>query len=169
VANRLRRDIETGQVGGKADEFPIWDESNRAWCPDDDCDLEQPLLIDPCNPAEVALITFGENGEATTRHSKEQMPRLFAKAETSIRLYHLNHSEFVKARITIRDTLTKYIEDAKRYYKRLDTAGADTEHAYMRAIERLRDACSEQSPFSSFAISILEPHRLEDSLAPVFR
>lgn len=169
VANRLRRDIETGNVGGKADEFPIWDERNRAWCPDDDCDVEQPLLIDPCNLADVALITFGENGEATTRHSKEQMPRLYAKAHTSIRLYHLNHSEFVKARIDIRDALTKNIEDAKRYYRRLDSGDADTEHAYMRAIEGLREACSERSPFSSFAISILEPHRLEESLAPVFR
>src|SRR5687768_8852784 len=64
VANRARRDVETGLVGGKVDEFPIWSEDERAWTPDDNCDDEQPLLIDPCKSAEVALITFSENGEA---------------------------------------------------------------------------------------------------------
>jgi hypothetical protein len=168
VANRPRRDIETGHVGGKVDEFPIWDEKTRAWKPDDDCNAEQPLLIDPCNPAEVALITFAENGEATARHNKSERPRYFAKADCSIKLYHLNHSEFVKARIGIRDKLVKYIEDARRYYKQLDDADANTEHAYMRTIEHLREARNEYSPFSSFAVAFLEPYRLDDSLAPVF-
>ncbi len=168
VANRRRRDVETGVVGGKADEFPLWDEDTRAWTPSDDYDLEQPLLIDPCNPAEVALITFSENGEATTRYNKTEKPRLFTKADRSIKLYHLNHSDFVKARISIRDTLKKCIEDAQRYYKRLDDANTDTERAYARAICYLRKARSEKAPFSSFASAVLEPYRSDDSLIPVF-
>ena len=63
-ANRPRRDLETGHVGGKVDEFPIWEEKQRAWGPGDNCDDEQPLLIDPCKSSEVAYITFAENGEA---------------------------------------------------------------------------------------------------------
>jgi hypothetical protein len=169
VANRLRRDLETGIVGGKADEFPLWDENERAWCPTDDCDAEQPLLIDPCDPAEVAQITFAENGEATERHGKDK-PKFYEKAHRSILLYHLNHSDFVKARIIIRDDIIKHIEDAKRYYRKLGTdhADADDDHAYMRAIEQLRQACSEEAPFSSFAIALLRPYRLDESLEGVF-
>lgn len=169
VANRPRRDLETGELGGKHDEFPLWDEKCRAWCPDDDCDDEQPLLIDPCNAAEVALITFGENGEATIRHSKNEKPKSFAKADCSIKLYHINHSDFVKARIAIRDELKKHMADAKRFYKRLETGDAQIEHSYRRAIEALRDACNERAPFSSFAVAILQAYRADESLDPVFR
>ena len=168
VANRPRRDIETGHLGGKVDEFPISNEDQRAWTPDDDYKEEQPLLIDPCNPAEIALITFAANGEALESHSETEMPRLHKKAHRSIALYHLNHTDFVKARMEIRDKLQRSIEDAHRYYQRLDTADAVVENAYMRAVEVLREACDIKSPFSSFAVAILKPYRTEASLAPVF-
>lgn len=168
VANRLRRDIETGLVGGKADEFPLWKEEQRSWCPDDDCENEQPLLIDPCKASEVALITFGENGEATARHSEDKMPRLFARADRSIKLYHLNHSDFVKARIAIRDDIVTHIQLARRCYKRLNSGSPDTENGYEHAIAHLRAVCSEKAPFSSFAIAFLAPYREDESLAGVF-
>lgn len=168
-ANRKRRDIETGKSGGKADEFPVVDEANRAWRPADDLTLEQPILLDPCNPADVALLNFGGNGEAYPRHEKSKRPRLYERADVSIKLYNINHSDFVKARLSIRDELDKNLEDAERYFSRLETADADTEHAYMRAIENLRNACNEEAPFSSFALSYLEPHSTKDSLVGVFR
>jgi hypothetical protein len=170
VANRLRRDLETGIVGGKADEFPLWDETERAWSPDDNCDIEQYMLVDPCNLADVALITFAENGEATERHSEAVKEKSYKKAHNSILLYHLNHSDFVKERIKIRDNLMGQIQDAERYYKKLGTEKDDSDnaHAYERAIEQLRQACNEKAPFSSFAISMLRPYRLQDSLEAVF-
>jgi hypothetical protein len=167
-ANRRRRDIETGITGGKADEFPIWDENLRAWSPDHDCDQEQPLLIDPCNPAEVALIFFGENGEAFTRHKEEDRPRLFAMGEISINLYNINHSDFIKARIRLRDELKKKLNDAKRYYEKLDRGDADNDHAYMRAIEDLRASIALTAPYSRFALDILKPYGHEEYLEPVF-
>ena len=87
----------------------------------------------------------------------------------TLRLYNINNSDFVNARLSIRDNLDKGIEDAERYFSRLETGDADTDHAYMRAIENLRKACSEEAPFSSFALSYLEPHRTKDSLVGVFR
>lgn len=169
VANRRRRDIETGYVGGKADEFPLWDENNRAWSQADDCDTEQPLLIDPCNPADVALVIFGEDGEAKPRHEESERPRFFAKADRSIKLYHINHTDFVKARIGLRDSIMKHVGDARRYYKRLDSGDANADHAYMRAIEELREACKGTSPFSGFVVEILNPFITEECLAGVFR
>jgi hypothetical protein len=170
VANRLRRDVESGMVGGKGDEFPLWNEAVRAWTPGDSCDDEQPLLIDPCNAAEVAYITFSENGEAVERYKEENQRLLHTKANASIRLYHLNHNEFVKERIKIRDEITKHVDDAKRYYQTLGKpdADADNEHAYNRAIEQLRQFCSISAPFSSFAIAMLRPFRFEEGLEGIF-
>ncbi len=170
VANRLRRDIETGVVGGKADEFPLWSESERAWTPDDNCDDEQPLLIDPCDSSEVALITFAESGEAVERHKEESNKRFYKKANFSIRLYHLNHTEFVRERIKIRDNVMMYIEDAQRYFRELgkEDSDANDAYAYKRAIEQLRQYCSESAPFSSFAIAMLRSYRFDESLEGVF-
>jgi hypothetical protein len=168
VANRLRRDVETGIVGGKADEFPLWDEKERAWIPSDNCEDEQPLLIDPCNAAEVAWITFADNGEATEKYHRDDKPKCFEKANQSILLYHLNHPDFVRERIKIRDNLRKSIEDAKRYYQKLDEGDATVSFAYQRAIEALRQACSEKAPFSSFAIAMLRPYSFHDFLEGVF-
>lgn len=170
VANRSRRDIETGNVGGQSDEFPLWVESERAWSPDDSCDDEQPLLIDPCNAAEVAYITFLENGEAVERHKEETNKLFYKKANVSIRLYHLNHNEFVKERIKIRDDIMKHIEDAKRYYQKMgrDSVDADGQRGYNRAIEQLRRFRNEESPFSSFATAILRPYRFEECFEGVF-
>jgi hypothetical protein len=168
VANRLRRDVETGFVGGKADEFPIWDETYRAWTENDDCNDEQPLLIDPCKSSEVALIMFGEDGEAKERIKESEKPRLYKKAHCSIVLYHINHTDFVKARIELRDRIKKLIEDAHRYYKRLDAGDANNDNAYDRTIEQLRDVRSEKAPFSGFAIAMLEPYQLDESLKGVF-
>lgn len=169
VANRKRRDVETDIVGGKGDEFPLWDEKKRAWCQTDDCDLEQPLLIDPCNPADVALIIFGEDGEAKPRHKESEKPRLFAKADCSIKLYNINHSDFIRARIDLRDNIMDLVEDARRYYKRLDSGDADADYAYMRAIAELRKARKESSPYSGFVVEILNPFITEECLAGVFR
>jgi hypothetical protein len=103
VANRRRRDVETDKTGGKADYFPLWDEDKRAWTPDCDCDEEQPLLLDPCKASDVVLISFKDDGEAMPRHSEEKRPKAFIRAKESIKFYNINHSDFKKARIELRD------------------------------------------------------------------
>jgi hypothetical protein len=164
-ANRARKDIATGKVGGKVDEFPISNETKRCWCDTDDINNEQPLLINPCKQTEVALLMFADNGEVISRYTKKQKPRLFAKADTSRRLYNLNYSGFVKARLAIREDIMGHIEDAQRYYNKLETADPDMEHAFERAIEGIHKACSIDAPFSSFALSIMEAHKGKDCFA----
>ena len=167
-ANRRRRDLESGETGGKADNFPLCDENNRAWCPEDDCFDEQPLLLDPCKRADVALLTFKDDGEAMPRFAKETRKRSFDRANASIKYYNLNHSDFKKARIAIRDELSKRIENAERYFRNLETGDAGNDLAYEEAIRDLRNACSVKSPYSSYAIAFLDSYRTRDSLAAVF-
>ncbi len=167
-ANRRRRDVETGEMGGKADNFPLCNEDNRAWCLEDDCFDEQPLLLDPCKQADVALLTFKDDGEAMSRFAEAGHKRSFDRAEASIEYYNLNHSDFKKARVAIRDELTRHIENAERFFKKLETGDASHDMAYEGAITDLRNACSSKSPYSSYAIAFLDRYRTSDSLAAVF-
>lgn len=168
VANRRRRDVETDKTGGKADHFPILNEQSRAWTPDCDCDEEQPILLDPCKAADVALITFKEDGEAMARYSENIKPRLYQRADVSINYYSLNHSDFVRARIGLRDEMNRLIKSADKYYKKLESGDATNDHAYEEAITLLRKMCKHAAPFSSFCKSYLDSYRYEDFLSGVF-
>lgn len=168
VANRRRRDVETDKIGGKADHFPILNEQNRAWTPTCDCNEEQPTLLDPCKLTDVALITFKEDGEAMARYNSQTNPRLFQRADVSIDYYHLNHTDFVNARIKLRDEMDDLIRDSDRYYKKLETGDATHAHAYETTITTLRKMCNQSAPYSSFCMAYLDKYRHKDFLVGVF-
>lgn len=156
VANRRRTDVESGITGGKADHFPLTDEATRAYTPACDMEIEQPLLLDPLKATDVQLLTFKADGEAMPRYSEGAYPRRFLRADKSIELYNLNHSDFVRFRLKLRDDIDTDITSAKRYFKKLETGDADNDHAYEEAILRLRKVRSIESPFSSFCVSYLD-------------
>ena len=167
VANRLRRDVETDLVGGKADRFPIADEAMRAMTPDADWQAEKALLIDPCKPDETALVTFKEDGEAMPRFAAEESYKN-EKARLSIKYYSLNHSEFIRERITLRDRIENLRVDAMRYFARLESGDADHQSAYSKAIMSLRELRKDSAPFSAFSVAITDRFREEAALSGVF-
>ena len=167
-ANRRRRDVESGEVGGKADHFPLCDEACRAMTPEDDWEEEQPLLLDPCKATDVSLITFKDDGEAMPRYGKEKRPRSFERADVSIELYNINHSDFIKARIELRDDMDELIIDVAKYYKKLETGDATHEHAYESAVKKLIKMRDKNSPYSSFCIAYLEKYRHKEFLDGIF-
>lgn len=168
VANRRRRDVDTDIVGGKADYFPLWDETKRAWPPEYDCDEEEPLLLDPCEAADVALITFKEDGEAMSRFAKKDQAKAYKRADASIQYYNLNHTDFVKERIKLRDEMRGRIQDVKKAFQKID--GGDAFHAttFKSAIKRLRMMRSDKAPYSSFCVAYLDKFKHEEHLAGVF-
>ncbi len=168
VANRRRCDVETGHVGGKADHFPIADEIRRAWKPGDICDEEQPDLLDPCKTADVALLTFKEDGEAMPRYSSATHPRLYRRAHTSINYYHLNHTDFVRARLGLRADIQRHINSARKYFLHLEKGSAVNDHAYEEAISALRKMRQATQPYSSFCTAILDKEKYDEALAGVF-
>lgn len=167
VANRRRRDVETGNTGGKADSFPIFDENFRASSPDLPYENERPLLIDPCRADDVALITFKEDGEVMPRWG-EQDPYKNKKAAKSIELYSLNHSDFVRARIALRDQIEDARQNAQRFFNRLEDGDADHERAYASAIQTLRRLQSPAAPHSGFCAALLRKYRDEPYLEGAF-
>lgn len=88
-------DSETGFVGGKHDQFPLFDENTRA-LPCADCSAEDPVLLDPTNASDIGLITWDIDGKAQSRYSAAAWPRNFRRATDSILVYNLRHSELVK-------------------------------------------------------------------------
>jgi hypothetical protein len=168
VANRRRRDVESDKIGGKADHFPIWDEAKRAKTPTCDHKEEKPLLIDPCNAGDVALLTFKDDGEVMPRWSENHQYK-WKKATKSIDLYHLNHSDFVKARIELRDRIEKICGQAKRLFNKLEAGDADHELAYEAALRELLRLRDKRAPYSGFCVAYLDRYRNEDYLDGVFR
>ncbi|ECD4439582.1 hypothetical protein CU840_01280 [Salmonella enterica] len=159
VANRRRADVETGVTGGKADHFPLCDESMRAKTPDCDLEEEQPLLLDPLKATDVQLLQFKPDGEAMPRFPKEKHARKFRRADQSILFYSLNHSDFVRCRIELRDQIDRDVKSAKRYFNKLEASDADNDLAYEQTICRLRKMRSKEAPFSSFCIAYLDGFR----------
>ncbi|NRE97390.1 hypothetical protein HRF84_20500 [Klebsiella variicola] len=159
VANRRRTDVETGMTGGKADHFPLCEEMNRAKTPDCNMEDEQPVLLDPLKATDVQLLQFKADGEAMPRFSEEKSPRKFHRADQSIALYNLNHSDFVRCRIELRDIIDKEIKAASRYFKKLETGDANNDFAYEESIRRLRKMRGKDAPFSSFCVAYSDSFR----------
>jgi len=156
VANRRRTDVKTGVTGGKADHFPLCDEGMRARTPDCDLEEEQPILLDPLKATDVQLLQFKPDGEVMPRFSKEKHARKFMRADQSILFYNLNHSDFVRCRMELRDQIDREVNAAKRYFNKLETGDADNDFAYEQTICRLMEMTSKRAPFSSFCIAYLD-------------
>ena len=60
--NRPERD-DTDNLHGKANEFPIRDETQRCALPAGPLDMESPRLLDPCVQADCELLAHGIDGE----------------------------------------------------------------------------------------------------------
>lgn len=85
--NQKRKDVATwddpaeGPGGGKADHFPLSDESQRVDDPNVDTAIEDPLLINPCIDDPSQHLSFSPLGEVIG---------LDDKGNKSKNLYHLN-------------------------------------------------------------------------------
>jgi hypothetical protein len=157
--NRPRTDNVTGTTGGKHDQFPLIDPAARAQGPGDVLTLEQPVLLDPCCPGDPQLLTFAENGEALPRWSEESHPRKHRRARESIGIYHLNHTDFVRARTNLGERLKRLVENADRYYRNLEHASPIEEHAYSEAVREILELTSDDAEFSAYAKTVVENHK----------
>ncbi len=166
-ANRCRKDIENGSAGGKADHFPLCDESRRAKTPNCDTTREQPVLLDPCKLSDTTLLMFGDNGEAIPRYSDTDHPKSFLRAEKSIELYHLNYRAFVTARTILKNQLDKLRKEAAQSYKRLEDGDPDHAAFWERSILSIHEMIDKKAPYSSFCKAYIDPYKNEEYLQGV--
>jgi hypothetical protein len=145
-----------GSVGNakKGSYFPLRTETEAAKCPDDNCDDEAPLLIDPTVEGDVMLLTFADGGMAIAAQSDGWQHE---RAKRSIELYKLNeHPPLSRAR---EDVWTKCRLDVYE----LEILLAEQNNKYspsrqkdINAIaKRLADRARPTSEFSSVARAFL--------------
>jgi uncharacterized protein (TIGR02646 family) len=138
-----QRRVNSGTNGGKSDHFPI-SGTFRASQETDELKMEDIDLLDPIDPDDCKLLTFLPNGQPTPAHptgTKE-----YRRAETSIRIYHLDYREFVVGRRNLATTIRLKIEEMDTCYSRItDINMREIFKNRQKEILRLIDRNSEYS------------------------
>lgn len=144
--------------GGKHDYFPLIDETTRIWGP---CSLaahihEQVQLLDPCEVADVELISFEKDpGAAQSRFEKATDPIKYERVKISAKCYNLNHKTVKDERLKVIKavnsdlTLLETIWSLPQNYKLMMQNSVDD------AENRLVAACDRKSPFSAAAVAFV--------------
>ncbi len=109
LCNQRRKDAprwddpQTLPAAGKATQFPLEDEGDRAMSPKEDLGRERPLLLDPCDPAEdpEAHLTYDSRGRILPRQPDDR------RALETIRILHLNRRRLRKHRLRIQFKVVK--------------------------------------------------------------
>lgn len=102
-SNRLSTDEETGETFGKSSWFPLVPGSDVA-CWDNRCiKQEKPLLLDPTEKADVALIDVGSDGRMVPSKTCTQAGAERVKA--SVRFYGLDLPDLLAARRQVMNDL----------------------------------------------------------------
>ena len=137
--------------GGKQDHFKLWNEDHRARDWTHPLHKEQPLLLDPCEPADVAFITFDPDGTPVPAISKEDNAYLNERARESIHRYHLHRPEFNKLRWTLMSKALRLLKEADEF--RPDVTGTDVtaDAAYK---QKVRDLAGMLRPSAEFSAAV---------------
>lgn len=142
--NSRRKDIEAGTAGGKADRFPLVDESTRVYAIGP-VTQERPLLLDPCEISDWRLLgCHQENGHpcATSTDPAERK-----RAEVSIDVYHLHYEPTCKRRHTLAVQLMADIDEAKRLFD-LSTKDHTKDSEFKKVAARLCRSIDRESQYS---------------------
>lgn len=138
--NSKRKGIDGNTIGGKADRFPLIDETVRVYSKGP-IEQERPSLLDPCELTDWRLLGCRhENGHPCAATSD---PTLKKRAETSIELYHLHHESTCKKRHALAIQLISDLDDAKRLFNDLSRT-AD----FKKVARRIQQAISREAPYS---------------------
>ena len=149
--NSIRRDAETDMTGGKADRFPLRDEAERCWTPDDSLPEEQPVLLDPTVRTDPDLLWFDEDGSAHPKYLENAAPWPYRRARESIDIYHLNHSDLKEARQAICNTCTKTIIEGDWALKEAIQGSGEAKGQFQRALDGLKELIAENAKYSAAA------------------
>lgn len=154
-ANRPRSNPETGEVGGKADHFPLVDPSARAMVPGDDLTREVPALFDPTCIGDVALLSFNPNGEADLSPQYKGQPIPEAKFKASCRFLHLNWPKFRDARVVLYNLIDRLVDRGNRIAPQ-DNSLPPAGHPFYDVIRDLRKRMDAREEYCAAAKNYVE-------------
>ncbi len=149
-ANSPKHNEEHGCAGGKGDEFPLLDSTQKA---QDAGSLvnEKPIILDPCNADDCKLIAFLPDGRPVIHPDSRNDAIALKRIESSKLLLNLDHPDFNSKR----EQLCNEIAEDVRMFEELPD-GADGRRTIT---SRLKERLSAKAPFSSAAHYYLRLHR----------
>jgi hypothetical protein len=166
--NQRRRDIESGETGGKGSSFPLLNEAMRARSPNDLLDDESPALLDPKKRYDPSAISFDDVGVAVPFADKSHEPDDFERARISIKLYNLNHGYLRRRRgqraLQIKAKIAAVSAQQNLYLRRKQQgqhqAALDAKLRIEELILEIKELLEPDQEYSSLIRSIL---RLSDN------
>lgn len=161
LCNSLLRDENTQEVCGKGTHFPLMDESQRLFRPEDP-NREVACILDPTVAADPSLLWFMNDGQATPRYRKERSPLFFQRAETSISVYNLNHPRISEHRSMIAFEIKHQVERGEKYLDDAATGDGAAQDHFQEVFRTLLRLVSAQAPYSASARAILCDYRDKD-------
>lgn len=151
-SNRKTKDPDTGVTGGKGDDFPLLNNTPHATC-FTEIDNEDPVLLDPCNEADVALLAFQPDGQPVVADDFKGDPIACYRVDKSNLLLNLDHPTFKEEREALYNRIKELIERGNSYEEK---SGARN-----HVIQDLRTLISAESSYSKAAESYIRCFRNE--------
>jgi 5-methylcytosine-specific restriction endonuclease McrA len=155
-ANRLRSNPETGDLGGKADHFPLIDPSARAYVESDDIRKEEPALLDPTEMVDVLMLTFDAAGDATLAPDYRGNQKAERKLDESIRYLHLNWPKFREERLVIYHRVERLVDRGARCAPAGRMHMNSVTDAFKGVLHDLHELTSPRSAYSQAARAYVE-------------
>lgn len=152
--NSRRKGVENGTAGGKADRFPLLDETQRLYAPGP-LNQEQPKLLDPCDLEDWGLLGCQRENGKPCAASDDPVAR--KRAEESISVYHLDYQPTCNQRHACAVRLMADVEQAKLFF----AEPGMTDH-FKTVARKIKRAVDRKSPFSGEMIYLLKGQRHAD-------
>lgn len=156
--NSRRLDLVYGTAGGKADKFPLIDESKRVYlC--GSVDDENPKLLDPCEIDDCELLgCMQENGRPC---SSTENPLEKQRVQTSIEIYHLDREATCMRRHSILVGLVSDILEGKRLFDIFQTDPTKRKD-FLIVAKRIQATINKDAPYSGEMRYLLRGQRSPD-------
>jgi uncharacterized protein (TIGR02646 family) len=154
----------TGKTQGKHDHFPLFENSPRAQ-DEDGIDLEQPILLDPCNAADPGLLDFLSDGTPCPRFPDN--PVFARRVKESIKLYNLDHPQLVEERRLLALKLEKWIKRANSHYEKVVSGQKEFIKPFEDLVGDIGQSLDDRAELSVFARRIVAAHRAKPWIEPI--
>lgn len=147
--NQCRVERINKTTGGKSNHFPLLPGSVRARRETDNLTLEDPELLDPVDPDDWRLLTFRPDGYPTSAVAAG-CPE-YAKAMTSIQVYHLHCRELVDARKVLAGRVQRLVQSMEAIRPKI--ADPEMRKLYKAHEKELIRAIDHDTEFSAAALA----------------
>jgi hypothetical protein len=163
LCNSSTMDKKTKTVGGKREQFPLFDEDKRANTRSSSLSDEKPKLLDPLIAVDPGLLTWLVDGNPAPRYPASQNAEWNERAAVSITVYHLNHYKLRRRRIAIYNELKLLIQEGDILYDKAVTNKPFERVSMERVTNRIMEILSESAELTATAKQYIREYRSRDS------